>query len=227
MPTAFDEITLGYKIASGLLEVGRFIANHWSAGDNDFRLISTLTTMEFTQEGADQVAYFVQDRTVKILKDRILLPHFRFGTDGEDRFEEISISLPGNAPSHHQPKVKNRDGRVKSVGIEEETIFDRNTVFRCVLTAKSINGFTNPEGEAFTYTVSDLTDAATVFIIFPKHRLPTELDVRMAKTTSGAGWMPLRREKNELRQFTGGRKAFMLEAKSPPLNYKYKIKWKW
>jgi hypothetical protein len=40
-------------------------------------------------------------------------------------------------------------------------------------------------------------------------------------------WRQVTREKNELRQFTGGKKAFILEANNPPIGQKYRIAWKW
>ena len=79
MPTAFEEITLGYKIASLMLEIGRSVGNQaksWK-DKSSHRFLSSMTTLEITDDtGIDQVAHYVQDRTVKIARDGARMPPF-------------------------------------------------------------------------------------------------------------------------------------------------------
>lgn len=228
MPTAFEEVTLGYKIAGLAFEISRSAANQFKSwkDKSNHRILSSLTTLEFIQQGSDVISYFVQDRTAKITKDDVFMPPFSYGTQGHDDFGNISIAN-GENHNHYKPKILEKEGNAKVVGIDEQILFARNTVLRCVLTVTSKNGFPKTQ-ENFSYSVENWTEAATVFIIFPESRPPKELQVKFRKKQDAKGqWRSITQEKNELRQFTGGRKAFILEAKNPPIGHKYKISWEW
>src|SRR5947208_760484 len=107
MPTAFEEITLAYKIVSGIAGAAQYALNNASLWFSDRRakLLSSLTTLEFTHQGEDQIAYFVQDRTVKILKNDTRLPRFKYGSEGKDTLETITISEENKSANHYTPKL--------------------------------------------------------------------------------------------------------------------------
>ena len=228
MPTAFDEITLGYKIASIGLEIGRSVFNQARSWRNksDHRFISSLTTFEFIQQGNDQIAHYVQDRTAKITKDNTRMPPFQYGSAGQDQFGNILITL-GDPPqtTEYAHRIIERQQGMNKIGIFEDLEFSKDTILRCVLTATSINGYATAD-ENYTFYVQHWTDVSTIFMIFPRERLPQNLNVKYS-ALGETQWHPVTREKNELRQFTGGRKAFILEAKNPPIGHRYKIAWRW
>ena len=225
MPTAFEEITIGYKIASLIFEVGRASTNTLKSrfAKSSYRVISSLTTLEFSFEGNDQVTSWVQDRTVKITRDETHFPPFTFGTDGQDSIEAVLIN---GSPVPHE-LIEKDPQRGMIVGPRERYIYNKNDILRCTMQAKSVNGFTK-SSERFEMTVTKQMDSATVFLIFPSERLPKTLRALYHKgTDSSVDWRDVKREKNELRQFTGGRKAFILEALNPPIGHEYRIAWDW
>jgi len=230
MPTAFEEITLGYKVASLVWEVGRSARNGiktWKQ-KSKHRFISSLTTLEFVDSPDGPVAHWVQDRTVIITGDDVRMPPFTFGTAGADTPGQISITSKDGKTNHYDHRILNEGERPKIIGIKAERIFQRDSIIRCVFTATSVHGFDMPD-ENFRNTVTTQVEVSNMFIIFPASKLPTEIEVTFRKgwsDTSG-DWRPVTVEKNELRQFTGGRKAFILEAKNPPIGNEYKVAWKW
>lgn len=151
------------------------------------------------------------------------MPPFSYGTQGHDDFGNISIAN-GENHNHYKPKILEKEGNAKVVGIDEQILFARNTVLRCVLTVTSKNGFPKTQ-ENFSYSVENWTEAATVFIIFPESRPPKELQVKFRKKQDAKGqWRSITQEKNELRQFTGGRKAFILRPRTLSLDTNTKFR---
>jgi hypothetical protein len=227
MPTAFEEITLGYKVASLALEIGRSAGNQVKSWKNksNHRFISSMTTLEITYDaGADQIAHYVQDRTVKITRDGVRMPPFTYGSDGTDTFGDITVVVNQRTTTYRH-RILEEDGREKTIGTEVDRDYAKDTIVRCVLTAVSRNGFPADE-ESLITSVQDWTDMSTTFVIFPKEKLPKELEITFRKMGDDT-WRQVTREKNELRQFTGGKKAFILEATNPPTGQKYKIAWRW
>lgn len=228
MPTGFEEISLAYKIAGLALEIGRSASNQIKTWRNDsqYRILSSLTTMEFVVEGGDVMAHFVQDRIVKITRDDVRMPPFNFGTDGKDVIDHLTVTT-GTTIVAHKPRILEQDGSYKVVGTEDDVVYDRNAVLRCVLTATSLNGFPKMQ-EDYWASVEGLVDTSTIFIIFPSQKPARDVNVRMRNIKDSPGtWRTVSREKNEMRQFTRDRQAFILEMKNPPIGHKYKISWSW
>jgi len=227
MPTAFDEITVGWKVLSLGLEIGRAVSNQvksWRR-NSDHRFLSSLTTLEIVEEaGKDQVAHYVQDRTVKIRRDGARIPPFKYGSDGKDEFGRVTV-VSGRQVVEYNHRILETNGREKTVGLDVDRVFSKGTIIRCVLTASSINGFP-ADAETMIYTVHDWTDISTTFIIFPRNRPPHDLEVTFRSPDEHV-WRQVTREKNELRHYPGGRKAFVLEAANPHIGQEYMIAWKW
>jgi hypothetical protein len=143
MPTAFEEITLGYKIASLTLEIGRSVGNqvkNWR-NKSSHRFISSMTTLEIADDGgADQVAHYVQDRTLKITRNGARMPPFTYGSDGTDEFGDITVTV-NQLTTTHRYRILETNGREKTIGTEVDRDYAKDTIVRCVLTAVSKNGF--------------------------------------------------------------------------------------
>jgi hypothetical protein len=127
MPRMVEEITLVYKI--GKLTYDSFTAIRTATGawwkKADFRIVSSLTTMEFEQEGSDQICYCVQDRMILFRRDRTPLPPFQYGTAGTDLFDELIIN-----ENHVKFRVEEKFGGVKSIGPEDLVAYSKGEVVR-------------------------------------------------------------------------------------------------
>jgi hypothetical protein len=222
MPTGFEEASFVLKVLSLSFEFGRVTTNALKGklSGAEFRIVSSLNTLEFEPGG--RVCHVVLDRTVKILKKSVLLPSFTYGTAGTDEIQELIIN-----GTSHKHRIIDQDGTIKYVTTERDLQYGKGARIRCVLRAKSTDGYNDHE-EYYRLIVKDLTDSCTSFIIFPPDRLPEEITALYRKKKDRAGrWREVGREVHELRHFTGGRRAYILEAKNPPFGHEFKIKWKW
>ncbi len=217
-----EQITLYYKI--GKLAYDSFTSLRTATGawweKADFRIASSLTTMEFEQEGQDQVCYCVQDRTIVFLRDRTLLPPFNYGTAGKDIFDELIID-----DNHVNFRVEEKFGGVKSVSPESAIGYSKGDVVRAVLVARSINGFINAN-EYLESDVSEWIDKATLVIIFPKGKKPANLQVLGQKPNTSV-WVPEKRQSYEMRTTTKLRPTLVRESVNPRFGSKHKVQWTW
>jgi len=229
MPSGFEEIGLAYKVLSLTFEIGRSGTNRFKEWRNNskHRLISSLTTMEFIEKDNSIIAHYVQDRILKITGDDVRIPPFTFGTVGEDTPGEITVITAAGRTHHYKPRRLEDNGLEKTFGIDAERLYTRGEIVRCIFPATSMNGFPLSE-EDFTVTVNDTAETSNTLIIFAAEKPPLEIEVTFRKMRDASReWRQVTREKNELRQFPGGRSAFILEAHNPPIGHEYKIAWKW
>jgi hypothetical protein len=219
--TGIEEVTLIYKI--GKLAYDSFTTVRTATGawwkKADFRIVSSLTTMEFEQEGGNQVCYCVQDRTILFRRDRTPLPAFKYGTVGTDHFDELIIN-----DNHAKLKVENSMGG-KLVRPEDPVAYNKGEVVRAVLAARSINGFPNAQ-EYLDSDVSEWIDRATLVIVFPKNKKPTDVEV-LGQEPNTAVWVPEKRLSYEIRTTTRQRQTLVRESVNPKYGMKHKIKWTW
>lgn len=224
MPAGIEEISLAYKIGSLLWEVGSAIKTSGlvTFGNEDCRLISSLTTLEITNQQNDQIAHFVQDRTVKILK-KSELPPFRYGTNGEDTIGRLLVD-----DVEVDSTILERDNDVKVIGAAKRTSYEKNDILRSVLMGSSKNGFIQPKDEWFTTTVNFLTDSATLLVIFPVKTDPKQVTFSYRKFRDKPGnWRSMPKSKGETRHFPGNRRAVALTIRNPSRGDEYKIGWDW
>jgi hypothetical protein len=219
--TGIEEITLAYKF--GKLTYDSFTAIRTAAGawlkKADFRIMSSLTTMEFEQEGNDQVCYYVQDRTILFRRDRTQLPPFKYGTAGTDHFDELIIN-----EHHAKMKVEMQLGG-KLIFPDDTVAYNKGVVVRAVLAARSVNGFPNAQ-EYLDSDVGEWIDKATLVIIFPRDKKPKDVEV-LGQEPNTSVWVAEKRQSYELRTTTKQRTTLVREAINPKFGMKHKIKWTW
>jgi hypothetical protein len=224
MPSGIEEISLVYKVAGLLWEIGSSVRTSGliTFGKEECRLISSLTTLEITRDGNDQIAYFVQDRTVKILKESEL-PAFRYGTTGVDTLGRLLVN-----DVEVLSTILEQVNDVKVVGARQRIKYAKNEVLRCVLTGSSKNGFVEPKNEWFTTTVNFVTDSATILVIFPAGADPKQVTFSFRKIKDKPGtWRSMPKNKGEMRHFPGNRKAVAVTIRNPLQGDEYKIGWDW
>jgi hypothetical protein len=217
-----EELTLTYKI--GKLAYDSFTTIRAATGawwkKADFRITSSLTTMEFELEGREQVCYCVQDRSILFLRDKTPPPPFQYGTAGTDHFDELIIN-----ENRTRFVVDVQFGGVKHVRPEEPVAYNKGDIIRAVLIARSINGFTKAN-EYLDSVVSEWIDRATLVIIFPKGDKPVDIEV-LGQAPNTAVWVPEKRQSYEIRTTTKQRQTLVRESLNPKFGMKHKIKWTW
>lgn len=217
-----EEITLYYKIAKLAYDTFTTIRGATGAWWNkaDFRIVSSLTTMEFEQEGPDQVCHCVQDRTILFMRDKTLLPAFRYGTAGTDFIDGLIVN-----DSHVKLKEERLMGGLRSVTPDDPVGYSKGDIVRAVLIARSINGFAQRE-EYLDSDVSEWIDKATLVMIFPKNKKPSDVQV-LGKAPNTSVWVPEKRQSYEIRTTTKERPALVRESLNPKFGVKHKVKWTW
>lgn len=224
---ALETATLAAEVASLAVELWKAVRNASaiSFGGGKYKFLNSLTTLELLQDGDRQLTHFVQDRTVKFLRKDTMLPKFVYGTQGKDTIEHLKID---GALASFRSTAERPD--TNWVGAEEEILYEKNRTVRATLIARSEGGFPTPH-EFYEMTVRDFSDAATLFVIFPKDRPPRNIYFRYRRKGDQENqWRPLApstREKHEERDFTGGRRAYIVELRNPKLGNTYRLTWDW
>lgn len=150
-----------------LVEVGRAIraAIGLRFSKDGFRTLSTLSTLEFKYEQGDQIAHYVQDRTIVFTKTGTL-PPFIFATEGRDYIDELLID---NEPVEFE--------RIESFGEPTRVVpkdrveYPKGHQLNAALLARSINGFTKPN-EKYSLRVARWVGESSVAIIYPASKKP-------------------------------------------------------
>jgi hypothetical protein len=222
--TGIETVTLGYKIADLTWEMGKALRNSvqvkWSRAP--YRIISSLTTMEFVQEGAKQTAYYVQDRTLAFLKADTRLPPFLYATDGKDFIDGLTVE---NANKAFTSRVSPE--KLTLIGPTDDIVYNKGDHARAILFAHSEDGFTNPR-EGIATAIRQPTDSSTVVVVFPPERKPASVELRYREQNDPLdSWRPARREKYEVRRTTRGRLAFYWEESNLPCGRTYSVDWDW
>src|SRR5712691_8060172 len=114
-----ESISLGYKIASFGLELGKAIRNASMASlkGAPYRLISTLTTLEFLEDG--MTSDFVQDRTLAIMRDNTPIPPFLYITSGNDVIDGLIIDDNSHTFREY------RDGDARFVAPQADILYEK------------------------------------------------------------------------------------------------------
>ncbi len=221
LPTV-ESVSLAYKIANLSWEIGKAVRNtvgsQWSR--SPYRLVSSLTTLEFFQNGDVQIADYVQDRLLRFNRDDQRLPPFVYGTDPKK--DTIDQLLVNGTP--HDFLYDQDEGTIRS---KTDLLFKKGDEARAVLLAHSENGFASKR-ESFTVNAGYWTDSITMAIVFPSNRKPEHLEMLYRGPRDDPGqWYPATGEKYEVRRTTQGRLAFAWEGKNLRQGNIYKIIWDW
>lgn len=223
---AIESISLGYKIADLAWEMGKAFRSSIdirSNGGAPHRITSSLTTLEFVQDGSKQVAYFVQDRTVAFRKPDTRLPPFLYATAGTDSIDQLVVDDANKAFTCKTTEF------MRLVGPADDIVYNKGDHARAVLFAHSVDGFTK-DSEDLSTAIRQPTDSSTMVIVFPPERKPKSVGLLYRENHDPLdSWRPAHREKNkyELRLTTRGRSAFYWEEKNLRLGRTYKIQWDW
>ncbi len=183
-----------------LVEVGRAIraAIGLRFSKDGFRTLSTLSTLEFKYEQGDQIAHYVQDRTIVFTKTGTL-PPFIFATEGRDYIDELLID---NEPVEFE--------RIESFGEPTRVVpkdrveYPKGHQLNAALLARSINGFTKPN-ERYSLRVARWVGESSVAIIYPASKKAGSLWVilqrgrRQAGSEKACGTSRVRFEKDDVR----------------------------
>lgn len=94
-----------------------------------------------------------------------------------------------------------------------------------MLAARSVNGFSKAQ-EYLESDVSEWIDRATLVIIFPKDKKPSDVEV-LGQEPNTSVWVAEKRQSYELRTTTKKRQTLVREAVNPKFGMKHKIKWTW
>jgi hypothetical protein len=224
--TPLEYASLGYKLLELSWEIGKSVRNS-SVGwwkNAPYRLISSLTTLEFAQDSSGiQLAHYVQDRSIIFMRPDSRLPAFQYGTEGQDIIEDLVVD--GQSREFIIDKASSGIGLF--VRPRAELIYRKGDSVRAVLLANSKNGFPK-KSENFEVSTRNLTDSATLVIVFEAGRKPSSTEMLYQGPRDQANyWRPTTREKHELRRTTRGRFAFTWEARSPRVGNRYLVKWEW
>ena len=220
---ALESVGLIYELAKLGWEAGKLVRNEAKAvlTGSTFRFVASLSTLEFVENGSEQQAHYVLDRTVKFLRRDTTLPAFTYKTGGTDTVESLVVD------DKQQTVVPVENGGRTYYKPAEDMTYSRGDSARAVFEVCSVNGFGNHH-EYFSLRTEYLTDAATLVIIFPASRQPS--NVRLLYQTQKDPkdrWRPASRERSELRHTTQKRVAFTWESKNLRLGNQYKVEWDW
>lgn len=215
-----ESVSLGYKILSLGWEIGKAIRNAVGAqwmNQSGYRLVSSLTTLEFTQNGDSQVADYVQDRLLEFKRRDRRLPPFVYGSEGVDVIDGLIVDGNPQQWIHSERTVRPL----------QELLFNKGDQTRAVLLAHSTNGFPSRQ-ESFVVNSGYWTDSITLVIIFPPSRKPEHMEMLYRGPKDDADtWRPAKSEKYEVRRTTSGRLAFAWDGRNLRSGNVYKIIWDW
>ncbi|MBT9330436.1 hypothetical protein [Paracidobacterium acidisoli] len=199
--------------------MGNSVYDRFSA--SGYKFVSSLTTLEFEIQDGMQTAHFVQDRVVKILKDDTSMPHFSYGTSGRDTIDQLLIDNQDT-----QWREVEKDGSARVIAARDEVRYGKGTTLRCIFRAHSENGYPERE-ESQSMGIRATVDNTTIFVIFPIEKPPVTARAVYRKVNDTGIWRDVKTGTGELRYFTRGRRAYVLEAKSPKMGNEYRIQWTW
>jgi hypothetical protein len=219
-----EQISVGFKILELGLESGKIIRNAsrgWIS-KAPYRIVSSLTTIEFIWARDVQTSYYVQDRTIYFRREAPL-PPFLYGTEGTDTIDRLivdSISLP----FRQAPQKPARLGTL--VRPDAEILYPPGSFVRSVLLAHSINGYPSTD-ESTESEVSEWVDKTSLVIIFPPEKEPRNVQVLSEVLGKPGTLKPEKKKAYETRLTTQGRSAIVRECTNPPLGTRHKIAWSW
>jgi hypothetical protein len=215
-----ETVGLGYKILSLGWEMGKAIRNSAGAqwmNRSGYHLVSSLTTLEFIQNGETLISDYVQDRLVEFTRRDRRLPPFVYGTEGNDIVDNLVVDGTPQTFVYSENIVKP----------VQELLFNKGDQTRAVLLAHSTNGFPGKR-ESFVVNSGFWTDSVTLVVVFPPSKKPEHLEMLYHGPRDDADtWRPAKGEKYEVRRTTGGRLAFAWEGKNLRSGNVYKILWDW
>lgn len=220
---SLESVGLFYELSKLAWEAGKVVRNEAKAliTDSPFRIVSSLTTLEFVQGNSGQVAHYVLDRTVRFLRHDVSLPPFTYRTSGKDTVENLVVA---DAPQKWN--AIEELGRIYYKPAED-MIYSRGDRTRAVFEVRSENGFPD-DHEYYTLSTEFLTDAATLAVVFPASRKPKNVKLSFqTRKDAKDKWRPASREISEVRRTTQQRVAFIWKSRNLRLGNKYKVEWDW
>jgi len=192
----------------------------WSK--DNFKILSSLTTLEFKYEDGKQIAHFVQDRRVLFTKKGGQLPPFNYATDGEDAIEELLIDdMP-------QPfKITESDGNPANILPSNPLTYEKNDLKNMTLIARSVDGFTK-EQETYRLRVVRWIGRSQIAVIFPKDKKPVGYDAYYEqKQGSSVVMRHLKYKTWSLRKTTFDKWVLYLELNNISVEKTYVLEWTW
>jgi hypothetical protein len=210
--------------ASLLLELSKIIragiSEPWSK--DGFRILSSLTTLEFRYANGKQIAHFVQDRQVFFTKAGGLLPPFYYSTEGEDTIEELLID---EMPQEFE--VEKSPGNPTSILPRKPHRYEKNYAVSMTLIARSINAFTKPR-ETYSLRVAKRVGKSQVTVVFPNDKKPVGFGLyyRQKKDETTVRRQPTYKTWF-LRKTTYDRWILYWELNNAKLGNTYTLEWTW
>ncbi len=139
-----EEISVSLKDLGLAYEFGKLIRNT-SQGwvkKSPYRIVSPLTTIEFSWMQEKQTSYYVRDRTIYFRLDQTPLPPFMYGTEGTDTIDKLIVDSTSLKFREKSEKPARLWTHIKP---DDEIVFSKGSFVRSVLLAHSIDGYPNSD----------------------------------------------------------------------------------
>jgi len=214
---------------SVLTEVGNLVIEIFKAvragtllkfSKEGFKTLSCLTTLEFRDEGGQQIAYYVQDRRIVFTKSRAL-PPFLYWSEGHDLIDELLIQ---NAPVAFK-KIE-RPGEPRQIMPENTLEYSKGSEVKAALLARSIGGF-NGSVESYSIRVDRWVGQSSLAIVFPENKKPTSYRIFYRKHSDAPEVERNTKEECELKKTTCSRWVLYWEFKNLTPGLTYTLEWNW
>jgi hypothetical protein len=212
-----------------LAEIGGFLIEIFKAARagvsfhssrEGFKIISTLTTLEFRQEHFQQVAHFVQDRHLVFTKSGAL-PPFTYWSEGQNVIDELLVD---NIP--YPFRLLKNPGELPQITLENEMRYEKGHEARETLVAHSIGGYLN-KIESYNFKIERWVGRSSLAIIIPDDKKPSSFRLYYRRKLDAQNVRRNTAEKCELKKTTCGRWVLFWEFKNLKPDLTFTLEWEW